>query len=364
MIATYQKTNTAMIRFGVKKFSSQIACLIMCFALPIATGFAQDESILAADYPERYTVVEGDTLWDISAKFLTDPWRWPEVWQSNPQVGNPDLIYPGDVLVMTFIDDKPALKSLRRETIRLSPEIRVEDYADAIPPVDPRSIQAYINAPLVTDKNELNTAGYIVDGVDDHLLMGKYDQFYARGIEDQKADEYRIFRPGRHFVDPISKESLGWEAKHIGDARLLREGDPARLSLLKSYSDVSIRDRLRPIYRKEILPFFYPKAPDNPNVRGVILETENSATVLGPLNVVAISLGDREGIKAGDVFRIKSQTVKKEDPVSGEKYRIPEEKIGLLLVFRTFNKVSYALITNATRPIQPFDIVVSPEADD
>ncbi|NND00124.1 MAG: LysM peptidoglycan-binding domain-containing protein, partial [Gammaproteobacteria bacterium] len=311
----------------------------------------------------RYTVVEGDTLWDISGKYLRDPWRWPEVWQGNPQVDNPDLIFPGDVLVMTFIDGKPALRSLRRETVKLSPSARPTNFRDAIPPVDPSAIQAYINAPLVTDENELMNAGYIVDGIDNHLLMGKYDQFYARGVEDQQADEYRVFRPGRHFVDPVSEESLGWEAEHVGNALMLRQGDPARLSLLDTYSDVSVRDRLRPVHKRESLPFFYPKAPDNSGLRGVILETTNKSIELGPLSVVAISLGDREGVKPGDVFRILSHSVAKKDPVSGEKYSIPEEKVGLLLVFRTFAKVSYALITNTTRAIRPNDLVVSPDLD-
>ncbi|MEM7358115.1 MAG: LysM peptidoglycan-binding domain-containing protein [Pseudomonadota bacterium] len=364
MIAIKQKTSTVIRRIAGKNLSSRVLSALVGMLLTLSTIQAQDNPVLAPGYPERYTVVEGDTLWDISGKFLRDPWRWPEVWQGNPQVENPDLIYPGDVLVMTFIDGRPTLKSLRRETVKLSPSARVEDYADAIPPVDPRAIQAYISAPLVTDDNEMSTAGYIVDGTNNHLLMGKYDQFYARGIEDQEADEYRVFRPGRHFVDPISEESLGYEAKHIGDARMLRQGDTARLALLNSYQDAAIRDRLRPIYNKESVPFFFPKAPDNPDLRGVILETENTATALGPLSVVTLNLGDREGVKQGDVFRIKSQSVEKEDPVTGEKYRIPEEKIGLLMVFRTFNKVSYALITNSNRPIHSFDVVVSPDKDD
>ncbi|MBT8114394.1 MAG: LysM peptidoglycan-binding domain-containing protein [Arenicella sp.] len=326
----------------------------------VMTGAARANPVLASNYPDRYTVVEGDTLWDISAKFLKDPWRWPEVWQGNPQVENPDLIYPGDVLIMSLIDGQPVLRSLRRETVRLSPSSRTIEFKDAIPAIDPSAIQAYINSPLVTDEQELLTAGYVVDGVDSRLIMGKYDQFYARGIEDQDAEVYRVFRPGRHFVDPISQESLGWEAEHVGDARMLSQGDPARMTLLNTYSDVSIRDRLRGVNIKENLPFFYPKAPDNDDLRGMILETKNRSTELGALSVVAINLGGREGVAAGDVFRILSQSVEKKDPVTGQMYSIPEEKIGLLLVFRTFDKVSYALVTNSTRQLRAHDVVVSP----
>jgi hypothetical protein len=356
MIATYQKTSTLILLFGINKLPSKIVSLFFGMALALTSAQAADNPILAEGYPERYTVVQGDTLWDISNKFLRDPWRWAEVWQGNHEVENPDLIYPGDVLVMTFVGGKPSLRSL----VKLSPSVRITDHADAITPIDPGAIQAYINSPLVTDQKELANAGYIVEGLDKHLILGKYDQFYARAIEDQAADEYRVFRPGRNFVDPISEESLGFEAKHVGDARMLRAGDPSRLSLLDTYQEVAIKDRLRPIYKKEALPFFYPKAPANIDLRGVILETENKATELGALSVVALNIGAREGVEPGVVFRIMTQSVEKKDPVTGESYSLPEEKSGLLLVFRTFEKVSYAIISKASRPIKSFDAVVSP----
>ena len=355
-----------MINQMLNNRSNQNFLLVALCAIGITfvSSLAFANPVLAPGYPDRYIVVEGDTLWHISGKFLRDPWRWPEVWQGNPQVENPDLIYPGDVLVMTFIDGKPVLRSLRRETVRLSPSAREISYRDAIPPVDPAAIQAYINSPLVTDEEEILTAGYVVEGIDSRLIMGKYDQFYARGIEDQSADEYRVFRPGRHFVDPISKESLGWEAEHVGDARMLQDGDPSRLTLLNTYSDVSIRDRLRAVHMKESLPFFYPKAPLNSKLRGMILETPNRSTEFGSLSVVALNLGERESVVAGDVFRIRSQADERRDPMTKELYNLPEEEIGLLLVFRTFAKVSYALVTNSTRQLRAGDVVVSPDFEE
>jgi len=351
-----QKMRQSTITSAFKK------SLIILFAVMVAvvSTLSHASGLLADDYPERYTVVKGDTLWDISNTFLKDPWRWPEVWQGNPQVENPDLIYPGDVLVLTFIDGRPVLKSLRRETVKLSPTARSISYEDAIPPVDPSAIQAYINAPLVTDENELSTAAYVVDGIDGRLVMGRYDQFYARGIKDQSFEEYRVFRPGRRFIDPVTKENLGWEAEHVGDARMLKQGDPARLTVLKTYGDISVRDRMRPVELESSLPFFYPKAPDDMDIRGMILETRNRATEIGPLSIVALNLGEREGVKPGHVFRIMSQHVHKLDPVTKEKYQIPEEKIGLLMVFRTFEKVSYAIITNSSQQVKPSDVVVNP----
>jgi len=350
----------------VKRYISSSLLAVLVTLVVGTSNLAADEltrSALNDTFPDRYTVVKGDTLWDIAGQFLRDPWRWPEVWQGNPQVANPDLIFPGDVLVMTFVNGRPVLKSLRRETIKLSPTARASSYKDAVPLIDPAAIAAYLNAPLVTDDDELEKAGYVVNGFDNRLILGKYDQFYARKLEGAPlaGDVFRIFRPGRTFVDPVSKERLGYEAVHVGDANLLKPGDPTRLTITRSYEDVNIRDRLRPVAKSEALEFFTPKAPENKNIRGVILDTPNKATELGALSVVAINLGERENMKSGDVLRIRSQKVEKKDPVTGEEYFIPEENVGLALVFRTFEKVSYALITDSSRQVLPGDILVSPE---
>ncbi len=351
-----------------KRFSNLVTRPVFsfCLSLFLTLAFsssqlsAQSNPVLADDYPDRYTVIEGDTLWGISGRFLRDPWRWPEVWQGNPQVENPDLIYPGDVLVMTFIDGRPVLKSLRRETVKLSPKARATRF-DAIPLIDPAAIAAYINAPLVTDSKEITESAYVVDGFDNRLLLGKYDKFYARGVSDE-APKYRLFRRGRQFIDPVSRESLGWEAIHVGDANMLRRGDPSKLVLTRGYEEVIASDRMRPIYEDEVIPFLAPSAPDNVNIRGVILDTPNKSAELGALSVVAINLGERENVQVGDVFRIKSQRYQKKDPVTGGRYFIPEESVGLALVFRTFEKVSYALITDSNRQVRPGDVLVSPDA--
>jgi len=304
-------------------FSNTLLAVLVTLFVGTTSVTADDlnRAALNDTFPDRYTVVKGDTLWDIAGQFLRDPWRWPEVWQGNPQVNNPDLIFPGDVLVMTFVNG-----------VKLQPTARASAYSDAVPLIDPAAIAGYLNAPLVTDDDELRKAGYVVEGFDNRLILGKYDQFYARKLEGAplSGDAFRIFRPGRTFVDPISNERLGYEAVHVGDSNLLKPGDP--------------------------------KAPENKNIRGLILETPNKATELGALSVVAINLGERENMKTGDVLRIKSQKVEKIDPISKEQYFIPEENVGLALVFRTFEKVSYALITDTGRQVLPGDIVVSPEA--
>lgn len=367
---------------GLRSYKKQIAGLMIGLMLSLSAGvatFAQDSSILASDYPERYVVVKGDTLWDISSRFLRDPWRWPEVWQGNPQVENPDLIYPGDVLVLTFIDGRPVLRKLGQEKRdgRLSPKIRSTALLNAIPAIDPSAIQAYLRAPLVTDENELSRAPYVVDGFDNRLLLGQYSQFYARGFNNTitvdgqdklidpadlvYASEYNLFRPGRRFVDPITGETLGFEAVDLGMASFLKAGDPARLVVSEGHQDITIRDRLRPVFEKEALPFFYPHAPSNSAIRGLILETPNRSTELGALSIVAINLGERESVDVGTVFRVMSKARLKKDPVTSEQYSIPEEPVGLAMVFRTFEKVSYAIITDTERQVEPNDVLISPD---
>jgi len=359
----------------MRSYKKQILSLVIGLAFSITAAFAANNPILANDYPERYVVVKGDTLWDISGRFLRDPWRWPEVWQGNPQVENPDLIFPGDILVLTFINGRPVLRKLQQESRneRLSPQVRSSSLLNAIPVIDPSAIQAYLRAPLVTDENELATAPYIVDGFDNRLLLGQYSQFYARGFNSESSEEsetehefskeYNVFRPGRRFVDPITKERLGWEAVDLGMANFLKEGDPARLVVTEAHEDITIKDRLRPVLEKQALPFFYPHAPSNPAIRGVILPTPNRSTELGALSIIAINLGERESVDEGTVFRIKSQGRVKKDPVTGGKYTIPEEPVGLAMVFRTFEKVSYAIVTNTERQVEPGDILVSPDAE-
>jgi len=329
----------------------------------LSLNIANANELLKKDYPERYTVVNGDTLWDISGKFLNQPWRWPELWQANEYIQNPHLIYPGDVLVLTWVDGKPQLRALRRETVKLSPSVRESDLQNAIPPISPNAILPYLSSPLVTDKSEINDAPYVVSGLDGKLVAGKYDQVYVRGLGEYENGEFRIFRAGRNFVHPVTKELLGLEAVHIGDSRLLKPGDPARVGIQDSFKEVAVLDLLREVDSgAKSLPYFYPRAHDDKEIQGYILEMPNKVTELGPLNVVAITLGEREKVKPGHVFKIMSQKKTMTDPKTRKSYQLPHEQVGLMMVFRVFDKVSYALITDSLRAIRAGDSVIHPDA--
>ena len=333
--------------------------LLVLLSVNIATA----NELLKKDYPERYTVVNGDTLWGISGKFLNQPWRWPELWQANEYIQNPHLIYPGDVLVLTWVDGKPQLRALRRETVKLSPNIRDSDLQNAIPPISPAAILPYLSAPLVTDNDEMKGAPYVVSGVEGKLLSGAFDQAYVRGLDEYENGEFRIFRSGRKFVHPETKEVLGLEAIHIGDSRLLKPGDPARIAVQKSFQEVAVLDMLRELEPgSKSLPYFYPRAHDNKEIKGFILHEKNRVTELGPLNVVVITLGERENVEPGHVFKIMSQKETRKDPKTRKTYQIPHEQVGLMMVFRVFDKVSYALITDSIRSINAGDVVIHPDS--
>ena len=185
-------------------------------------------------HPDRYVVVKGDTLWDISERFLDNPWLWPEVWHVNPQIENPHLIYPGDIITLVYIDGKPQLRIQRgKGTFKLSPQARVERLDKAIPTIPVDAIQQFLSQPLVADQSTLMDAAYVVSSADEHLIVGMGDRIYVRGIAEEDGNRHHIFRPGGPYVDPETKEILGYEAMYLGDGTVDKFGDPSTLTLTR-----------------------------------------------------------------------------------------------------------------------------------
>lgn len=336
-------------------------CAAALLAVAAATA-AAEEVALNPDHPERYTVVEGDTLWDISARFLKDPWLWPKVWKRNEQIKNPHLIYPGDVVVLAIDENgKPGIKVLRseRRTVKLSPTIYSSPIDDAVPTIPPDAILPYLTRPLVVDDGTLDVAGYVAIGLDDKLVLGKHSEFYARGLAGSKRDSYEIFRPGDDLYHPDTRELLGREAVYLGRARMIAPGETAKLVVSESKQEIIPGDRMLPSPDDVPLPYYQPHAPEA-DVRGRILSVLDGVQEFGPGAVVSISLGQREGMEEGHVLRIKRSAGTRRDPVTGKEFELPEESSGLLMVFRTFEKVSYGLIMTATRPINVLDVVQTP----
>lgn len=319
-----------------------------------------EEVQVRADTPDRYTVQEGDTLWSIASRFLENPWRWPEVWQQNPDIGNPHLIFPGDVLVLTGTSDgEPQIKVLRqRKLTKLKPEIREVDRDDAIPTIPPDAIQPFLTNPLVIEDDGLEHAGYVAAGEEGALVLGKYDVFYAKGV-DSESDFYNLFRPGRKLAHPETGEFLGMQAIHLGDARILAAGDTARMEVTDSTQEIGPGDRMVPAADDIALPYYQPHAPSG-QVDGYVVDIAGAVAEGGPLQTIVVSLGAREGMEQGHVLRIQRQEPDQKDPVTGGTVTIPPRDSGLAMVFRVFEKVSYALILEANRAVHLQDRVTNP----
>ncbi len=317
---------------------------------------------LAEGHPERYVVQPGDTLWGISSRFLADPWMWPRIWRANTFIDNPHLIYPGDVLLLTELDGQPALKVLRRENLaveKVQPRVREEAVDDAITTIPPGVIQPFLTTPLVVGKDTLDSAGYVVLGVEGNIVIGEPGEFYARNIPEPVEEVYQLFHPGDELIHPVTQEYLGTEAIYLGDARMLRAGETAKLKVTRSVEEISPADRLIAVERDIVQPYYHPHAPED-DVLGFILKAPRGVSEVGPLSVVVISLGEANGIEPGHVLRIRHRKDKVQDPVTGKLIDLPEEDSGLLMVFRAFERVSYALVLNATRSIRIGDSLVSP----
>jgi LysM repeat protein len=313
-------------------------------------------------HPETYTVVKGDTLWDIAGRFLQEPWRWPEVWQANPQIENPDLIYPGDRIVLSIVGGQPRL-GLQPGTVRLEPKIRSAPLDDAIPTIPLDAIQQFLSRSYALDRDGLKNAPYVVDFADDHIVGGTGIRVYARSINSPDVREFEVVRSGAAFRDPDTNEILGYEALYVGDATLLDTGDPATLMLARTRRESLLGDRLVPITGdREVISNFQPKPPAK-DVRGNIISVLDGVTQIGQYNVVVISRGTDDGLEVGDVLAIDQRGETVRDVISsqrGDRTKLPDEEAGVLMVFRTFPRISFGLVMRATKPLHVMDIVRNP----
>lgn len=373
-------------RTPVSGFAFALIIPVLCVLL--AGPAHADEVQLKPDRPERYTVQKGDTLWDIANRFLKSPWLWARVWKINEQIKNPHLIYPGDVIVLRYVDGKPELTVLRSErlplaevpdkpgapaaeptlpppapgstgrTEKLSPSVHVEPLEKAIPTIPPNAITPFLTYPLVVGEKELEKAGYITTGLDDRIALGDHSEFYARGVNEED-EYYYIFRAGKPLRNPDTNELLGYEAIYLGDAKKLDPGDPAKLVVTSVKQEILPTDRLLAAPPRAPLPYYYPSAP-NRQVSGRIVSALNAVAEIGIYGIVALSLGQRDGIEEGHVLRVMRHVGTRRDPITRNSYKLPDEESALVMVFRVYDKVSYALVMRATRPVHILDVVVTP----
>ncbi len=329
------------------------------------------------EYPETYIVQEGDTLWDISTVFLRDPWYWPEIWFKNPQVENPHLIYPGDTLAIIYVGGERKVQILSRGTdgsvlsqtsgglkiVKVNPRVRSKPIDATIPSIPIDSIRHLIERPLIIDEDTLNKSAYVLTSFDNHLINSINDKLYVRNLDTTDGSgRYQIYRPSRPLYDPITDELLGYEALYVGESKLLLRGDPATVRVTNSDREILRDDRIMPMDNTNFERDFYPRPPST-EVSGKIVSLLDAISQTGVYQTIAINLGQRDGLESGNILRIRRageivRDLNEEDPRF--RVKLPDESVGMAMVIRSFEKISYALIMEADIPINIRDYVESP----
>ena len=256
------------------------------------SAWAQTDVAVNPAHPDRYVVVRGDTLWDISARFLRDPWRWPDVWYVNPQIQNPHLIYPGDVIVLSYVDGKLRLSLERGSLVKLSPEVRSSPLDNAIPTIPLDAINQFLTRPYVIEDDDLDSKPYMVSFGREHLMGSTDNKAYVRAIESDEEVRFDVVRPGDPYKDADTGEVLGYEAQYVGNAELQRTGDPATVLMTSVEMEVNLGDRLIPVTEDVAMDTFYPKPPSRP-VYGSIISVLNGVREIGQFNVVVLDRGGK-----------------------------------------------------------------------
>ena len=391
---------------------SPILALVMALAWVSPTW--GDNVQINPDHPGTYTVVRGDTLWDIAGTFLNHPWQWPDIWQVNPQIENPHLIYPGDQVSLTYRDGKPILSLSRRglggRNVKLSPSIRSEMHDNRIAPIPLDAIHQFLSRPQVLQSDDVERLAYVVAAPDRRIASGAGDKIYVRGIGQPQTSKFSVFRPGGEYRDGDTGELLGYEAMHIADVVLDKLGDPATAYVQRSNREILEGDRLIPQQVDEY-PDFVPSAP-NSDVKGNIISVIDGVSQIGQYQVVVLDRGQQDGLapgnvlaiyQKGDVVRDRTGTAvaaekewddrlqaEQDNPTASGRaletfvndlravkrsiddflnepkggravlIELPEERAGELMVFRTFDDVSYGLVMNTQRPVHIADRVRNP----
>lgn len=372
---------------------------LILLSTSVANALAASSEGLRDNAPDSYTVQRGDTLWGISGRFLNEPWRWPEIWKMNQeQIRNPHLIYPGDIIVLDRASMQ--LRISRGDTVRLSPKVRVEPLAaKAVPTIAPADIEPFLSKPLVVGANELDGAARIIATDEDRVALGAGDVAYVEGITKEQGAVWSIYRRGDALVDPDTDQILGYLAIYIGEARVSHFGEVSKIEITRSAQEVSTGDRLLPAAREVPVFSYVPRAPQK-QIKGRIVSTYGSLVETGPRSIVALSKGSADGLEVGHVLAIyrnqpgaryalrtsplwgrsgpsgddgsrayySEQITPRDASLYPERRKIteldlakfPSERYGLLMVFRTFDRASFALVMEASRQVSLNDVVANP----
>lgn len=360
----------------MKKFSTAgllfaLACMNASAATPTEHPGAAADCRFLDNAPDQHQVVRGDTLWSISGRFLQHPWCWPQVWGINrDQISNPHWIYPGQTV---YFDRASGQLRLSRPaggdggglpTVRMSPQIRMEDMAaDAIPAIPANIIEPFLTQPLLIEEGQLADAPRVLQGGDGHVYMGKGDVAYVRGkLGDHSV--FQVYRPSQALRDPDSGAILGYEAAYLGTMKLTRaarsEDEAHRFVVMSAVREIGIGAQLVPMPPTPIVNY----VPHRPQVEtsARVMSVYGGVAYAGQNNVVTVNRGSRQGLDAGSVLELYRRAGVVPDRVAGNQpIRLPDERYGSLFIFRTFDNVSYGLVMQVAAPVRVGDVARSPE---
>lgn len=363
----------------MKKFSTAACIIASTIALGMSPHSVQAATTVPAvakaprcaflkNAPDQHIVVKGDTLWDISGKFLQHPWCWPQVWGMNrDEIRNPHWIYPGQIV---YFDRAAGRLRLGRPTtrgsdnVRLSPQVRISALDDdAIPSIPPGVIEPFLSQPLIIEENTLQTAPRIVATQEGHVFLGTGDRAYVRGNLGDMTD-FQVFRPGKPLKDPQSLQIIGYEAVYLGDVKLVRTGktpdEADSFTVTTSKEEMGVGDRLMPLPTKPIIN--YVPHPPTQQVDARIVSVYGGVNQAGQNQVVSINRGAEDGLDIGSVLELSRLGAIIKDTTDDKKpVKLPDEKYGQLFVFRIFKHISYGLVMQVRNPVQIGDIANSPE---
>jgi hypothetical protein len=348
--------------------------IISLFFLLLPLLSSAESLTINAGAPDNYTVVKGDTLWDISAKFYAHPWQWPIIWGLNKDtIKNPHWIYPGDfihldratgTLQVTANGDHSAQQQNRGQennpAVKLSPQRHIVDSQhDAIPPIPLKAIAPFLARPLIVDDATLSNAPKIIGGYERRSILATNDLAYVESLPDNLGTQWQVFRAGKTLIDPVSHEVLGNEVIYLGDAEVEKFGGVSQLRIIRAQMEITKGDLLaQPATGYAVN--YQPHAPTSP-ISARIVSIYGGMEQVGQNAVITLNKGQREGLEIGHILalykngeKIKQANWFKADTV------LPEARFGLVIVFRVFEKVSYALILQSELPVQLQDSLHTP----
>lgn len=327
----------------------KIICSLLV-ALSSATAFAQSAPpAIASDAPDRHVVKPGDTLWGIAGMFLKEPWRWPEVWRLNrDQIRNPHLIYPGQIVYLEDFGGAPRLRV--GQPVKLSPQVYEEPVKEPIASIPHKAIEPFLAKPIAVEASFNETAPRVVGTEEGRVFLGTGDIAYVTGITDSTPRWY-VYRPASPITDPETKQLIGYEAEYLGDVKLVREGDPATFQVVSSQFEIGKGDRLVPARPVELVAYA-PHAPER-EINGSVARIVGGVASAGRHNVVLLNRGSNDGVEVGHVFAayLAGEHVSLREDQKIESFQLPDERSGLVFVFRVYDSISYALVMDAVRPI-------------